>query len=240
MSLETRDSALAETTTAIPPLPHDMCRTDAQCLHGGTCTIFKPGQIKSGIDDEYNYCTCQNGYGGHRCEVYCPLQCKNGGLCHPKSAFFGTVKINDQNPFLCQCLGHYTGMICDIPYENCADGSQCYYGGLCREREEAITVNYCECPPSREGVSCQNDVSGDQTHSDIPSQRASTTLQIKYISLGIVLAMTLFFGVGLVLMRQRRRRNERRYHAIQASEDYQSGIETKRLRTKQEKWRNIV
>jgi hypothetical protein len=240
MSLDTRDVALEETTTAIPPLPHDMCRTDAQCLHGGTCVVFKPGQIKSAVDDEYNYCSCLEGYGGHRCESNCPLQCMNGGLCHPKSAYFGTVKLHDTNPYVCQCLGHYTGMLCDIPYENCADGSQCYYGGTCRERQEAITVYYCECPSSRGGVSCQNEVTEIETNSDIQPQRNTIKLQIKYVPLAIVLVIVSFFGIGLVLMRRRRRRNERRYHAIQLSEDHQSGIETRQLRTKQEKWRNIV
>jgi hypothetical protein len=236
---ETRDVALSETTTAIPPLPHDICRSDAQCLNGGTCQIFKPGQIKSGINDEYNYCICRNGYGGRRCEAYCPLQCSNGGICHPKSAMTGSVKIHDPNPYVCQCLGHYTGMLCDIPFDNCADGSQCYYGGICREREETISVNYCECPPGRVGDSCQDEISTSAFESD---HRAFTKDEVKYISLGIVFGMTAFFGVGLILMRRRRRRNELRYKKIQIVEDdCQSEIETNNIRTKRdERWRNIV
>jgi hypothetical protein len=238
MSLDIRDVPLSQTTTAIPPLPHDACRSDAQCLNGGICTIFKPGQIKSEINDEYNYCTCQNGYGGKRCESYCPFQCQHGGICHPKSAVYGTVKVNDPNPYVCQCLGHFTGSICDIPYENCADGSQCFYGGVCSVRDDIIPVNYCVCPPLREGLSCENEILTPPL--DPESVQAKNVLLIRYVSLGIVIAITLFLGIGLVMMRRRRRRNERRYHAIQVSDEFQNGIEAKEVKRKQEKWRNIV
>jgi hypothetical protein len=230
---------LPQTTTAIPPLPHDVCRSNLQCLNGGSCVIFRPGQLKSGIDDEYNYCKCMNGYGGQRCEAHCPLQCQNGGICHPKSAAYGPVNINDPNPFVCQCLGHYTGMLCDIPYENCADGSQCFYDGVCRDKEGTIPVNYCECPPTRDGVGCQNEISSSQK-SEEHHVHDKAVVSIKYISLGIVIAITIFFGVGLIMMRRRRKRNERRYHAIQASDDFHNGIEARNIERNQEKWRNVV
>ena len=245
MNNETSSSSriveLPEATTGIPPLPHDACRSDAQCLNGGSCQIFKPGQMKSAIQDQYNYCICRYGYGGQRCESHCPLQCRNGGICHPKSAGNGhLVTLHDPNPYVCQCLGHFTGMLCEIPYENCADGTQCYYGGVCRERDQPITVNYCDCPANRTGDACQNE--------ETPSvERASgfsslNSEDIKYISLGIVLGIVSFFGVGLILMKRRRRRNELRYHAILASDDlHKSELETKDLRTKHtERWRNIV
>ena len=239
MSLEIRDMPLSQTTTAIPPLPHDACRSDPQCLNGGTCVVFKPGQLKSGINDEYNYCKCLDGFGGLRCEAHCPLQCQNGGICHPKSAVNGPVRMNDPNPFVCQCLGHFTGTVCDIPYENCADGSQCFYGGVCHEKEGAVPVNYCDCPPSRDGMGCQNEISTvpiDTEH----QVRSKTAVTLKYLSLGIVIAIVLFFGLGLIMMRRRRRRNERRYHAIQASDDFNNGIEARNIKNNQEKWRNVV
>lgn len=239
MSLAIRDTPLPQTTTAIPPLHHDVCRSDPQCLNGGTCVVFKPGQLKSGIDDEYNYCKCINGYGGQRCEAHCPLQCQNGGICHPKSAAYGSVNINDPNPFVCQCLGHFTGTVCDIPYENCADGSQCFYGGVCRDKGETIPVNDCECPPTRDGVGCQNEISTVQIEQE-HRIRNNTAISLKYVSLGVVIAIILFFGIGLIMMRRRRRRNERRYHAIQTSDDFQNGIEARDLKRKQEQWRNVV
>jgi hypothetical protein len=240
VTMSIRDIPLPQTTTAIPPLPHDVCRSNPQCLNGGTCVVFKPGQVKSGINDEYNYCKCENGFGGQRCEAHCPLQCQNGGICHPKSAMYGPVNINDPNPFVCQCLGHFTGTECDIPYENCADGSQCFYGGVCRDKEGDIPINYCECPPTHDGVGCQNEIStvslSEQNHI-----RDNSAASLKYISLGIVIAITVFFGVGLVMMRRRRKRNERRYHAIQSSDHFHNGIETSELnRKQQEQWRNVV
>ena len=230
---------LPQTTTAIPPLPHDVCRSDPQCLNGGSCAVFKPGEIKSGVDDVYNYCKCLDGFGGQRCEAHCPLQCQNGGICHPKNAAFGTVNINDPNPFVCQCLGHYTGIVCDIPYENCADGSQCFYGGVCRDKEGTIPVNYCDCPLSHDGEGCENEISTGPIN-EKNRVRDNTAVSLKYMSLGVVIAITLFFGIGLILMRRRRRRNERIYHAIQASDDFHNGIEARDFKRKQEKWRNVV
>lgn len=230
---------LPQTTTVIPPLPHDVCRSDPQCLNGGSCAVFKPGEIKSGVDDVYNYCKCLDGFGGQRCEAHCPLQCQNGGICHPKNAAFGTVNINDPNPFVCQCLGHYTGIVCDIPYENCADGSQCFYGGVCRDKEGTIPVNYCDCPLSHDGEGCENEISTGPIN-EKNRVRDNTAVSLKYMSLGVVIAITLFFGIGLILMRRRRRRNERIYHAIQASDDFHNGIEARDFKRKQEKWRNVV
>jgi hypothetical protein len=233
-----RDIALPEITTAIPPLPHDACRSDAQCLNGGTCQIIKPGQMKSVVPEEYNYCICRYGYGGQRCESHCPLQCNNGGICHPKSALTGhSVQLHDSNPYVCQCLGHFTGMLCDIPYDNCADGTQCYFGGVCREHDTPITINYCECPDGRSGDACQNELSTtSETNSDFFSH------EVRYISLGIVLGIVSFFGTGLILMKRRRRRNELRYHAVQVAEEFNtSELETKNLGSNPtEKWRNIV
>jgi hypothetical protein len=241
MNNETRDIALPEATTSIPPLPHDACRSDAQCLNGGSCLIVKPGQMKSAIQNEHNYCVCRYGFGGQRCESHCPLQCQNGGICHPMSASTGqSVKLHDPNPYLCQCLGHFTGMLCDIPYDNCADGTQCYYGGVCRERDQPITINYCECPVNRTGDACENVASTSLEMTSV--HQAFTGDEIKYISLGIVLGIVSFFGTGLILMKRRRRRNELRYHAVLASEDlHKRELEAKDLRTNRgEKWRNIV
>jgi hypothetical protein len=242
MNNETRDAILPETTTAIPPLPHDACRSDAQCLNGGSCRIVKPGQMKSAIQDEHNYCICRYGFGGQRCESHCPLQCQNGGICHPKSASTGhSVKLNDPSPYVCQCLGHFTGMLCDIPYDNCADGTQCYYGGVCRERDQPITVNFCDCPANRTGDACENVASTTLEMTSV--HRAFTSDEIKYISLGIVLGVVSFFVTGLILMRRRRRRNELRYHAVLASEDFHKcELETKEIRSSSpsEKWRNVV
>jgi hypothetical protein len=137
-------------------------------------------------------------------------------------------------------LGHFTGTLCDIPYENCADGSQCFYGGVCREKEGTIPIYYCECPPTHGGVGCQDEILSVEINEEKRQVRTNAAVSLKYISLGIVIAITTFFGVGLIMMRRRRKKNERRYHAIQASDDFRDGIEARNLNKKQEHWRNVV
>lgn len=235
-------TALAPTATTpvIPPLPHDTCEADAQCLNGGHCIVFKRGQIKSGADDEYNYCTCHSGFGGQRCESYCPLQCLNGGVCHSKG-FVGTTALDPRHPlsasYACKCLGHWTGTVCDMPYENCVDGSQCFRGGKCRERNETITVSYCECPPGLGGVSCQATAEEQLQEPEEEPVFTKKTLNT-YISLGIVLAVTGSVGFAYILLRRRRGPS---YSTVQISENCNDEIEVSNRGIKQdEQWRNVV
>jgi hypothetical protein len=230
--------ASAHAATTIPPLPHDVCQTDAQCLHGGRCQVFKKGQIKSGAGDDYNFCVCREGYGGQRCESYCPLNCLNGGVCHSK----GSGTPNTVAAYACKCLGHWAGTVCDIPYENCADGTQCYNGGKCREREEQITANsisravnitFCECPPGYGGLSCQ---------AEVELQESDDRVLIKpgTAAFSIFMALVVPGMVGLTFLLYRRRRWAA-YSTVELSENSQIEFETSNSGIKQdEKWKNIV
>jgi hypothetical protein len=89
-------------------------------------------------------------------------------------------------------------------------------------------------------VGCQDEILSVEINEEKRQVRTNAAVSLKYISLGIVIAITTFFGVGLIMMRRRRKKNERRYHAIQASDDFRDGIEARNLNKKQEQWRNVV
>lgn len=227
-------------TALIPPLAHDSCESDAQCLNGGRCHLYKPGQIRSGADNEYNYCACHEGFGGLRCEAYCPLQCLNGGLCHAQQPPGGANPAlhSYSKSYSCKCLGHWTGAVCDMPYENCVDGSQCYNGGKCSQRNVTITVSFCECPAGLGGVACQDEVAVQE-----PEEGVFTKPQATSLSLGIVLAVTGTVGLAFIFVRRRmrRRRLGMTYATVQPAEDCPNEVEAPNPGLQQnEKWRNVV
>jgi hypothetical protein len=136
----------------------DTCDKDAHCLNGGIC---RPADKDEG---SHRHCHCQAGFSGARCEHYCPLACQNGGYCHhlghdiPKFGDNQDVNLND---YQCKCLGYFTGSLCEIPFENCLDRKQCFYGGKCRQIRKptesggAYIGSYCECPEGRHGDACE-------------------------------------------------------------------------------------
>jgi hypothetical protein len=128
------------------------CESDDQCLNGGKC------RDNSNDTGSFNQCDCVAGYGGNRCENYCPLECEHGGYCR-YNGDLSTLNQHDIQPedYMCKCLGHYKGTVCEIPYENCGDGGQCFYGGSCRDEEGQASS--CNCPAGHEGPSCETEVS---------------------------------------------------------------------------------
>ena len=49
-------------------------------------------------------CQCNDGFDGKRCEIVCPLDCKNGGSCITKM----TTKTNNKQ-WKCNCPSQFTG-----------------------------------------------------------------------------------------------------------------------------------
>jgi hypothetical protein len=234
--------------------PHDVCRTNAQCLNGGVCHVVhgdtSPHRSSSQgagaaatatATSEYNYCTCHAGYGGQRCESYCPLRCQNGGLCHAKqassSATGSSIPAALSAPtYSCQCMGRWSGTICDVPYDNCFDGSQCFHGGHCRVRNETITVSYCDCPSGWGGVACQEKVTSSLPSETPPSSVWSKGL-VTYGSLAIVLVATTVVSALFLVLRRRSRTTS--YKTVQVS-DAENEETIKAEPSKEEKWRNVV
>ena len=142
---------LAYLTMASPltKVEHDVCHTNAQCLHGGYCR--GTGEIGT-----FTFCECVLGYGGARCEDFCPLQCQHGGVCHSISS----SALSDHATFQCKCRGHWDGERCSIPYVNCENGSQCFNGGTCALGTDAYnrTFDRCECPELFTGLACDTHV----------------------------------------------------------------------------------
>jgi hypothetical protein len=124
-------------------------------LNSGTCitTLTQGGRVKT--------CSCLESFGGFRCELFCPLECHNGGTCHHVGNGHTKPSLSsqlDHNPdhYACKCLGYFMGEQCDIPYENCVDGSQCLNGGQCRESEsQSHKTNSCVCTTGYSGPSCK-------------------------------------------------------------------------------------
>lgn len=238
----------------IPMLQHDMCSTDAQCWNGGHCQIFKRGQVKSGPNDDYNYCICPPGYGGQRCESSCPLICLHSGVCHA-NGIHGSIPTDPNYPlssnYACKCLGYWTGTVCDIPYTNCGDGSQCYHQGKCREKKKdntSVAANsssissssyYCECPQGYGGTSCLDEVTESADAGFVATKK---TTAIFSVATALAIAASII-GLTCFLYRRRRKTKQPSYATVEASDGvvFQYEIETSNRRVKQEeKWRNVV
>lgn len=140
-------------------IEHDICQTDAQCLHGGLCK--GTGEIGT-----FTYCECAEGFGGARCEDFCPLQCENGGVCHPSTATT-TLPSSNESSFQCKCRGYWAGETCSIPYVNCAGGSQCYNGGTCLSYANKDGHIMCDCPVLFAGISCEIHVPLKGEHEEV-------------------------------------------------------------------------
>jgi hypothetical protein len=158
---------------------HDVCATDVQCLNEGKCQLVDHAEtdidVDGNIDDingsnVHRHCVCPQEFGGSRCEKFCPLNCLNGGYCrfHNQNggdSGSGSSTANyherfDANPidYNCECFGPFTGTFCEIPYENCSDGRQCFHGGTCAAAKNNKKTA-CACPEGFEGGSCAIDLS---------------------------------------------------------------------------------
>lgn len=215
---------------------HDTCKTDAQCLNGGHCELAV--SIKS--ETNFNHCICHKGFGGQRCESFCPLSCENGGICHKKDSASSETEaaVDPRHPFssayACKCLGHWSGTVCDVPYENCRNGRQCFNGGTCREdsKEDGEGTNrYCDCPPNFGGPSCQE----EREEEDSDTKLRFTDMEISFMSLAIALAIPASIAVTVYLCKKRKGAS---YKSVEVN-DYELAVSSG-SQHKDERWRNIV
>jgi len=230
-----------------PPvaLTHDICQADAQCLHGGHCVRTRePGAVfHNPAAGEFNYCLCADGFGGQRCESYCPLQCQNGGICYSKGGG-GTssskpeeATADPEHPlsstYACKCLGRWTGTVCDVAYENCGNGLQCFNRGTCVLTEGEQEDDYeCSCPSGYGGPSCRDESLVTEA---TPPRDALLGISKTGVAL-LLLAMVVLPGLALILLRRRKQRH-RAYDTVfhnDSDADFQYEFSVS------EKWRNVV
>jgi hypothetical protein len=169
--------ALSQQSKSVNAQRHDVCATDVQCLNEGKCQLVDHAETDKSIDVDGNvddidgsnvhrHCVCQTEFGGSRCEKFCPLNCLNGGYCQfmngadSKGSSQNYHERFDPNPidYDCECFGYFTGTFCEIPYENCSDGRQCFHGGTCIAAKNNKRTT-CACPEGFQGGSCAIDLS---------------------------------------------------------------------------------
>ncbi|CAB9524489.1 sushi, nidogen and EGF-like domains 1 [Seminavis robusta] len=132
-----------------PRIPPFQCETNSDCLNNGSCIQ----------DSTQKICQCQDGFGGEDCSETCLQDCQNGGSCrYHKDISHGSDQ--DGNT-LCQCIGNYVGVNCEIPFTSCPGGGiiRCLHGGSCEPRPNGVYG--CSCPSPRTGDFCQFDSKDD-------------------------------------------------------------------------------
>ena len=136
---------------ALPLAMADTCVSSENCLNGGVC------RIPDSDEHAGRHCHCPVGFGGTRCEHYCPLECQNSGHCHyaldEELSSLSDYLDKDPSHFECKCLGHFSGQLCDVPYENCADGQRCMNHGVCTYDDRGQST--CACTAGFYGDSCE-------------------------------------------------------------------------------------
>jgi hypothetical protein len=180
---------------------HDVCASDVQCLNEGRCQLVDHSLNDVGGDDKgdgsnvHRHCVCKTEFGGSRCEKFCPLNCLNGGYCrfNTDSDMTNYHERFDANPqdYACQCLGYWAGTFCEIPYENCSDGRQCFHGGTCEDRGKvgkSKQKTVCTCPEGFKGRSCEVDLSVKEVGKSSGKSSGKSAGKSSSSSLGYVLA----------------------------------------------------
>jgi hypothetical protein len=184
----------------------DTCDKNAHCLNGGIC---RPADKDEGSN---RHCHCKDGFSGSRCEHYCPLSCQNGGYCHHlghELPTFGDNQDVSVNDFQCKCLGYFTGSLCEIPFENCLDRKQCFYGGKCRqirrptESGGAYIGSYCECPAERYGDACEFSNATNATGDDPNTPLDKPQRILSGLVVGAVFFLATLIGSSLMVRRAR-------------------------------------
>jgi hypothetical protein len=163
---------LSRSSNTVHAQRHDVCASDVQCLNEGKCELVDHAETDVNVDGNidgdgsnvHRHCVCKSEYGGSRCEKYCPLNCLNGGYCRFHNGDGKVASYHehvDHNPqhYSCECFGYFSGTFCEIPYENCADGRQCFHGGQCIAAAKSNQKTACACPEGFQGPSCEGDLS---------------------------------------------------------------------------------
>jgi len=252
---------------APPALTHHACLTDAQCLNGGTCVVVTGAHMVQEADNEYNHCVCPTSYGGLRCDLFCPLQCQNGGICYSTK---GETEHNSNNKnsdtttetalktdpahpvsaaYACKCLGHWTGTVCSERYRNCGNGVQCFNGGTCASNNEQNDSNnhHCDCVAGYGGPTCllTGEVETDEPEGFL--EYLTVVFQSAIGNVLLVLALMIALsGLAVYVFQKlkRNRTNKKNYKAVtrddNGSEDPLQYEFSNSIQTQAERWRNIV
>lgn len=181
------------------------CDRDAQCLHGGVCQQSQLPNSKLVV----RHCECPENIGGSRCEHFCPLRCQHGGYCrHINVSSLHQQEDTNPDNYECKCHGHLTGKECEIPYENCGKGIQCWNGGSCRPD------TYCDCPEGYGGRQCEI-LGGPQVLR--PVETVEQPLRVGAI---VICILGLFLLLTTTFMYRRWRRNRhtaepKRYNEVE-------------------------
>lgn len=217
---------------------HRTCLYDAQCLNGGKCILHDYGD-----EGSFLQCQCVQGYNGTRCEHYCPLVCQHGGVCHHSRAarwkgdsptselhessdhlINGTVANTSTVPgihdtdYSCKCMGYFTGKYCEIPYENCPDGSQCWNGGLCQVQTGDARIS-CVCPEGYSGQRCENATGARMSVPSgySPKELSSSGRQKWIVTLWTLLCSICLILVSMILMHRRQKKHTYQSKILQRS-----------------------
>jgi hypothetical protein len=229
----------------------DVCASDVQCLNEGKCQLVDHAENDSDADvlvdgsNLHRHCVCQTEFGGSRCEKYCPLSCLNGGYCRFNGDIFHGDMTSwhqrfdaDSQDYACKCLGYFEGTFCEIPYENCSDGRQCFHGGHCQDRAgESSNRTVCACPGGFKGPSCEVDLSlinaGENSRGPDPS--SSSSRSPGPVLAGVFVSMIVIAFVAAFVYRRRRRM----YFALVEPPD-DAGLIPQGSGGHQELWKNII
>ena len=132
------------------------------CQNGATCQDMPNAFI----------CVCTTGYNGTLCEIdvnlcaespchegstcvdlvstfhcVCPPH-RLGNLCHDTPCQNGALFVLNENLYTCQCVAGYTGLNCEIDFNECAS-TPCSNGGACVQHQ--LNAFMCECPRGFQG-----------------------------------------------------------------------------------------
>lgn len=127
------------------------------CQNGGVC-VKTTDQLTSATESS---CSCPAGTSGVLCESksICDLQCQHGSSCRNYDDI--THDNTGKSSFVCECVGRYKGLECEIPFATCPMikggpnfAVECLWGGACVSDEDSNEYT-CECPLGRSGMSCE-------------------------------------------------------------------------------------
>lgn len=238
---------LSHSSKTVHAQRHDVCASDVQCLNEGKCQLVDHAETDVNIDgnidgDQHRHCVCKPEFGGSRCEKFCPLNCLNGGYCRFNSdkSTMSYHERFDANPldYSCECFGYFKGTFCEIPYENCSDGRQCFHGGQCTAAKSKKKTA-CACPEGFSGGNCAVDLSmvklGRASSSSNKSNRAGPIVAGIFVP---IIAIALIYAV--VVYRRRRKYSALVGKTVEFDVAELAPRSSGRNSGRQQEWRNII